>query len=249
MRALITGASSGIGKEIAILLSKKGYDIIAVAREREKLEALKREITTVVTTIQMDLAQPENCKKLYELTKEEKVDILVNNAGFGDFGEFVTTSLEKEMQMIQTNIEALHILTKLFLQDMKQRDKGYILNVASIAGFMPGPLMATYYASKAYVVRLSQAIYEELKKDKSNVSISLLCPGPVNTNFNTVAGAQFNLHSMDSKTVASYAIHKMFKKKLIILPGLSIKCIRFLSKLAPDKLVAKVAYQVQEKKR
>lgn len=249
MKALITGASSGIGKEMAKYLSKMGYDIIAVAREETKLQELKQELATKVEIISMDLSKIENTKRLYEQTKQEKIDILINNAGFGDFGEFTNTKLEKEITMIQTNIEAVHILTKLFLQDMKKQNKGYILNVASIAGFMPGPLMATYYATKAYVVRLTQAIYEELRKEKSKVSISVLCPGPVETNFNTVAGVTFSLSSMESSQVAKYAIDKMFKHKLMILPGIMIKSIRFLSKIAPEKLVARIAYHVQQKKR
>lgn len=249
MKALITGASSGIGKEMAKRLSQLGYDIIAVGREENKLKELEEELQTQVTSICMDLSYLENCKKLYEQVRQEEIEIVINNAGFGDFGEFLSTDLEKEIRMIDTNIEAVHVLTKLFLQEMHQKGRGYILNVASIAGFMPGPLMATYYASKAYVVRLSQAIYEELRKEKSNVSISVLCPGPVKTNFNKVAGVTFNLNSMESKEVASYAISQLFKRKLIILPGFSVKVIRFLSKIAPEKLVARIAYYVQEKKR
>ena len=151
--------------------------------------------------------------------------------------------------MINTNITAVHILTKLFLQDMIKKDKGYILNVASIAGFMPGPLMATYYSTKAYILRLSQSIYTELKKRKSNVSISVLCPGPVATNFNKVAGVKFNLKSMSSEYVAKYAVNKMLKRKLIILPGIKIKIARILAKISPEKLVARVCYHMQEKKK
>ena len=151
--------------------------------------------------------------------------------------------------MIQVNIKAVHILTKLFLQDMVKKEEGYILNVASIAGFMPGPLMATYYASKAYVVRLSQGIAQELKKKKSNVSISVLCPGPVDTNFNQRANVKFNLKSKTSQQVAEYAVKKMFQKKRIILPGFSIKLARIGAKLAPDSLVAKICMRMQEKKK
>ena len=152
MRALITGASSGIGRDIARELSKREYDLVIVARNKEKLEELKSELTTKVEIIEMDLTLEENCKKLYEQAKD--IDILVNNAGLGEFGKFTETDLEKELTIIKTNITALHILTKLYLQDMTKRDSGRILNVASISGFMPGPLMATYYASKAYVVLL-----------------------------------------------------------------------------------------------
>ncbi len=250
MKALITGASSGIGKDMARVLSNMGYDIIAVAREEIKLNELKQELKTKVEVIAIDLANSENCIGLYKTLKhKEDIDIIINNAGFGDFGEFTTTNLDKEINMINTNITAVHILTKLFLQDMVKKDKGYILNVASIAGFMPGPLMATYYSTKSYIVRLSQSIYTELKKKKSKVSISVLCPGPVATNFNNVAGVKFNLSSMSSEYVAKIAIKEMFKKKLIILLGIKIKTARFLAKISPEKIVARVCYHMQEKKR
>lgn len=249
MIALVTGASSGIGRDMARYLSKMGYDIIAVARDGNKLNELKNELTTKVEIIALDLSDSESCKELYKTLKNQNIDIVINNAGFGDFGEFTKTDLDKEINMINTNITATHILTKLFLQDMVKKDKGYILNVASIAGFMPGPLMATYYSTKSYIVRLTQSIYTELKKKKSKVSISVLCPGPVATNFNNVAGVKFNLKSMSSEYVAKYAIEKMFEHKLIILPGIKIKLARSLAKISPEKIVARVCYHMQEKKR
>lgn len=249
MKALVTGASSGIGRDIVHVLSGMGYDIIAVARDQKKLNELKNELGSKVEIIAIDLENPEACKELYETVKDKGIDVLVNNAGFGEFGEFTTTNLDKELSMINTNITAVHILTKLFLQDMVKNNDGYILNVASIAGFMPGPLMATYYSTKSYIVRLSQSIYTELKKNRSNVNISVLCPGPVATNFNKVAGVKFNLKSMSSEYVAKYAINKMFKKKLIILPGIKIKIARTLAKISPEKLVARVCYHMQEKKK
>ncbi len=249
MKALITGASSGIGRDIARVLSNMGYDIIAVARDEVKLNELKDGLKTEVEIIAVDLSNPETCKELYKTLQYKEIDILVNNAGFGEFGEFGETNLDKELNMINTNITAVHILTKLFLQDMIKKDKGYILNVASIAGFMPGPLMATYYSTKSYIVRLSQSIYTELKKKKSNVHISVLCPGPVATNFNKVAGVKFNLKSMSSQYVAKYSVYKMFKKKLIILPGIKIKIVRILAKISPEKLVARICYHMQEKKK
>ena len=150
--------------------------------------------------------------------------------------------------MIDTNIVAYHVLTKLYLQDMKQKNSGKILNVASIAGFMPGPLMATYYSTKAYVVRLSEAIREELRREKSNVQISILCPGPVNTNFNKVADVQFALKGLSSEYVAKYAVDKLFKGKFYIVPGWKIKLARFGSKIAPNNLVAKICYNMQKRK-
>ena len=246
MRALITGASSGIGRDIAINLSKKGYDLILVARDLEKLNEVKSKLHTNVEVVSMDVSKAENCKELHE--KYQDIEILVNNAGFGDCGYFTKTSLDKELKMIDTNIVAYHVLTKLYLQDMKQKNSGKILNVASIAGFMPGPLMATYYSTKAYVVRLSEAIREELRREKSNVQISILCPGPVNTNFNKVADVQFALKGLSSEYVAKYAVDKLFKGKFYIVPGWKIKLARFGAKIAPNNLVAKICYNMQRRK-
>ena len=246
MKVLITGASSGIGRDIAINLSKKGYDLILVARDLEKLNEVKSKLHTNVEVVSMDVSNAENCKELHE--KYQNIDILVNNAGFGDCGYFTKTNLDKELKMIDTNIVAYHVLTKLYLQDMKQKNSGKILNVASIAGFMPGPLMATYYSTKAYVVRLSEAIREELRREKSNVQISILCPGPVNTNFNKVADVQFALKGLSSEYVAKYAVDKLFKGKFYIVPGWKIKLARFGAKIAPNNFVAKICYNMQRRK-
>lgn len=246
MKALITGASSGIGKDIAYELSKMGYDLILVARDVEKLKQVKEELKTNIETVVMDLSIPENCKKLYE--EHKKIDILINNAGFGDCGYFTKTDLEKEIKMINTNITAYHILTKLYLKDMKEKNSGKILNVASIAGFMPGPLMATYYSTKSYVVRLSEAIREELRREKSKVQISILCPGPVDTNFNKVADVEFALKGLSSKYVAQYAVKKLFKGKFYIVPGWKIKLARFASKISPSNIVARVSFNMQRRK-
>lgn len=246
MKALITGASSGIGRDIAKRLSENGYDLVIVARDLKKLEDLKAKLKTNIEIESMDISVEENCKKLYE--KHKDIDILINNAGFGDCGYFTKTNLKKELAMINTNIVAYHILTKLYLQDMKQKDSGIILNVASIAGFMPGPLMATYYATKAYVVRLSEAIREELKKEKSKVQISILCPGPVDTNFNKIADVQFKLKGFSSEYVAKYALNKMFKGQFYIVPGWKIQIAKFGAKIVPNSLVAKVSYRIQRRK-
>ena len=246
MKALVTGASSGIGRDIARELSKKGYDLVIVARNKERLEELKQELKTKVEVISLDLSKKENCMKLHEEVKD--IDVLINNAGFGDFGKFVDTDIEKEIQMIELNITSVHLLTKLYLKDMVNKNQGRILNVASIAGFMPGPLMATYYATKNYIVRLSEAIREELKKQKSDVKISILCPGPVKTNFNNVANVKFELHSLTSEYVAQYAVMEMLKNKFYIVPGLTIKVLKFLSKITPTPILAKCTYQMQKRK-
>lgn len=247
MRALVTGASSGIGRDMAIYLDKLGYDVVLVSRDKERLEKVKNELKGNVEIVAMDLSLEENCKDLYSKVKD--IDILINNAGFGTFGSFDETDLDKELDLIDTNVKAMHILTKLYLKDMLKKDKGHILNVASIAGFMPGPLMCAYYASKAYVVRLTEGIKEELRKKKSNVEISVLCPGPVDTNFNNVAGVRFKLPSYSSNHVAKYAIDKMLKNKFIIVPGIKIKLVRFLAKVFPNNLTSKIVRMTQERKR
>lgn len=218
-------------------------------QNEERLEELQNELGSRVKIISKDLSIKENCIELYNMLKDEKIDLLVNNAGFGIFGNFTETDLEREVKLINTNITAVHILTKLFLQDMVKENKGKILNVASIAGFAPGPLMATYYSSKAYVLRLTESIYEELKKKKSKVTISVLCPGPVATNFNNVADVKFSIKALQSEYVAKYAIDKTLKGKLVIVPGTKIKLLRVLSKISPDKLAMKVVYKNQTRKK
>ena len=247
MKALITGASSGIGRDMAKVLAQKGYELILVARDLEKLKEVQNELKTEVEIVTMDISKVENCKQLYEQHKD--IDILINNAGFGDCGYFTKTNLEKEISMINTNIVAYHTLTKLYLKDMNEKNSGKILNVASIAGFMPGPLMATYYATKNYVVRLSEAIKEELRKQKSKVQISILCPGPVDTNFNKVADVQFALKGLSSGYVAKYAIEKFLKGKFYIIPGWKIKLAKIGCKIAPTSLVSKISYNMQKRKK
>ena len=246
MKALITGASSGIGRDIARELSKKGYSLVLVARNLERLEKLKEELQTESEIVSMDVTDVEKCKELHENHKD--IDILVNNAGFGDCGEFIKTDLDKELKMIDTNIKAYHVLTKLYLKDMKEKNKGIILNVVSIAGFMPGPLMATYYSTKAYVVRLSEALREELRKSKSNVQISILCPGPVDTNFNNVADVQFALKGLSSEYVAKYTVKKLLKGKFYIVPGWKIKLAKIACKISPTNIVSMVSYNMQRRK-
>lgn len=248
MKALVTGASSGIGRDMARYLASLGYTVYAVGRDERKLSDLKNELGEKIQVIIKDLSVKENAISLYEELKMENIDLVVNNAGFGVFGEFADTDLEREISLINTNITAVHILTKLFLKDMLRENKGKILNVASIAGFAPGPLMGAYYASKAYVLRLTESVYEEVKKKKSNVTISALCPGPVDTNFNNVANVKFSIKALPSEYVAKYGIDKALKGKLIIVPGIIPKLCRFFSKITPDKLSMKVVYANQTKK-
>ena len=197
----------------------------------------------------MDIETESNIKSLYVLTKNEDIDILVNNAGFGDFGYFTETDINKELEMIDLNIKSVHMLTKMFLKEMVKKDSGYILNVASSASFQPGPLMATYYSTKAYVLRLTEAIAYELKKQKSKVHISCLCPGPVDTNFNTVAGVNFAVKPLSAEKVARYAVDQMLKNKLVIIPGFKMKCARFFGRFISDKKLMAITYKIQEKKK
>lgn len=250
MKAMITGASSGIGKEMAIYLSELGFDLILVARNKEKLEELKDNLKTKVKLVIIDLANEKRIKDLYMIVKNENIDLLINNAGFGLYGDYSNVDLLKELEMIDVNIKAVHILTRMFLKDFTKKNSGRILNVASSAGLLKGgPLLSTYYATKSYVVDFSLAIYEELRRKKSNVKISVLCPGPVDTNFNNVAGASFNLKSRSAKYVARYAIRQMFMKdKLIIIPGTKEKLGVFFSRFLSTKKLLKITYNIQYKK-
>lgn len=248
MKALVTGASSGIGRDMAIYLGSLGYDLILVSRDENRLKETASKIKTNVTIYPIDLCGRDNCFKLYDKFKDEDIDILVNGAGFGLFGNTWETDINKELKMIDLNITAVHILTKLFLQDMVKKDRGYILNIASSAGFLAGPILNTYYASKNYVTKWTMAIYEELRRVKSNVHISCLCPGPVNTNFNKVAGGSFNMKALSSEYVAQYGIDKMFKNKLVIVPGFTVRIGLFFNRFISNKLSLKVVYNIQNKK-
>lgn len=249
MKALITGASSGLGREFATILGNMGYDLILVARRKNRLETLKEEIKTNVEIIPLDISSTYNCMKLYNKVKDDDIDIIINNAGFGIFGEFKDTNIDKELDLIDTNIKAVHILTKLFLNKFILKDKGYILNVASSASFFPGPLMASYYASKSYVLRLTQSIEEELRRKHSNVYVGVLCPGPVNTEFNSVANVEFKNKGLSSNYVANYAIKKMFNKKQIIIPGFNMKFFHIARRFIPTKILAKIIYNIQTEKK
>ena len=246
MKALVTGASNGIGREMAIYLSELGYDLIVVARNKKKLDDLKDNLKTDVFVYECDLSIIDNCFKLYTELENQDIDIIINNAGFGVFGDYKFDTLDKEMNMIDLNIKCLHVLTKLFVNN---KSVTRILNVSSSAGLMKGgPLMSGYYATKSYVCSYSFALYEELRRNKSNKKISVLCPGPVDTGFNKRANVKFNLKSLDAKYVARYSIDKMFKNKLVIIPGLSVRLGIFFSRFVPIKILLKISYNIQKKK-
>ena len=256
MISLITGASSGIGRDMAFEFADRGYDLILVARSFDRLKEVKNEIIKKydkcnVLIMKCDVSNVESVKNLYNDVRKEfvNIDVLVNNAGFGDCGKFYETDLEKDISMINTNILGLHVLTKLFLQDMVKVNKGYILNIASIAGFMPGPLMATYYSTKAYVVRLTRAIAKELKVVNSKVRIAAFCPGPVNTEFNKNANVIFSLKGQSSSDVAKIGVNGLFKSnKVVYFSSILIRIIACLAKIMPESFMANQAYMTQKRK-
>ena len=251
-KALITGASSGIGRDMAGVLSDMGYEVILAARSTDKLQELAESLKTKAYVITADLSDRNACLDLYNKTMEicydGSLEVVINNAGFGLFGEFSQTDMNTELKMIDTNVVALQILMKLFLKEFIKKNSGYILNVASSAAFMPGPLMSVYYSTKAYVMRLTQAVDRELKNKKSRVYAGVLCPGPVDTNFNNTAKVQFALKGLSSPYVAEYGIKKMFKRKTVIIPGISMKLGKFGLRPIPDRLITKIAYNIQHKK-
>lgn len=250
MLAIVTGASSGIGRDIAKKLADRNIDLILVSRNEESLSSFAKTLKVKTKIIALDLSNRQNCYKLYDMTKNEKIDILVNNAGFGSCNQFSNSELITDLNMIDLNICAVQILSRLYIKDFIERDSGYILNVASSAGFTAGgPLMATYYATKSYIIKLSLAIYEELRRSNSNIGISVLCPGPVKTKFNDRAGVHFSVKPLLSEDVAKMVVEKLFKKQLVIIPGLLMKLSYVASKILPLKLQLKIAYKIQHKKK
>jgi short-subunit dehydrogenase len=253
--AVITGASSGIGECFARRFQKEGYSLILVARRYDRLQKLKEELdaqndgrqeTLVLPT---DLGNTEQVEALFEKIRDKKVRIFINNAGFGDCGCFLDTDVQKEMSMIDVNVKALHMAMKLALRMMQKQGGGYILNVASSAGLLPGgPYMATYYATKAYVVSLTRAVARELKERGSNIYVGALCPGPVDTEFNAVANVEFALKGISAAYCANYAADRMKKRKVIIVPTLQMKLAVCLGRLLPSALLVRITAHQQKKK-
>ena len=248
MKALITGATSGIGKRIAENLNRRGWELILTGRNKDVLEEMQRNMGRC-EIISADLSKKSEIMKVYSFCKDKNVDMLVNNAGFGVFGRFSETDLDRELEMINVNITAVHILMKLFLRDFKERDKGIILNVASSAAYLTGPLMASYCASKSYVLKLSAAVAEELRREGSRVKISVLCPGPVDTEFNSRAGVSFSMKPISADFAAEQGIKAALAGKLIAVPGLIIRLGTIGAKFLPHSLTARLVYGMQERKK
>lgn len=253
--ALVTGASSGIGREIVKLLESYGYGSILVARRRSRLEDLAEDLKYKSYIIEADLSQSSTakdlCQKVDQLEEKEtiRIDLLVNNAGFGDLGFFGDTDLDKELDMIHVNIESLHILMKHYLKRFVDEDRGHILNVASSAGLMPaGPYMSTYYATKAYVTSLTSGVAKELKDMGSRVVVSALCPGPVDTEFNDVANCSFDIGSIGPGQCAREALEKLFKGKTIIVPSTKMKLATKFSKILTRNSLIDICGRQQKKK-
>lgn len=249
MKALVTGATSGIGRCIAENLHRRGWQLILTGRNEKVLRKLQKKFGDGTEIIRAELSDRMEVFRVYDFCRDKNIDLLVNNAGYGIFGRFDSTDLDDELSMIDVNITALHILTKLFLRDFRKRDSGYILNVASVAGFMTGPLLSSYYASKNYVIRLSSAIHEELRREHSNVKITVLCPGPVNTEFNNRAGVSFSAKPVSPEYVADYALKRLFQGKFFAIPSLTAKLCAVGQRFVPEKLLAAITYNVQKAKK
>lgn len=254
--ALVTGASGGIGYELARLFARDGYNLVLVARSENKLAEVKAELEKrhgiSARVLVKDISRPEAPNEIYSELQQEgvRIDALVNNAGFTVFGPFAETSLEDELQLMQVNIVALTHLTKLFLPGMVENRHGRILNLGSTASFQPGPLMAVYYASKAYVLSFSEAIATELQG--TGVTVTALCPGPTRTGFQErgkmedsrlVAGRKI----MDARTAARAGYRGMMKGQTLVIPGfmnwLGAEAVRF----TPRKVVTQVVRKAQER--
>lgn len=247
--AVVTGASSGIGAEFARQLANKGYRLILTARRLDKLQELAEELKTECMIVLADLSKKEDCFNFFIKIKHKKIDVFINNAGFGDCNYFICGDLQKELDMIDVNIKAMHILMKLVVAKMEQEGHGYFLNVASSAGLLPaGPYMATYYATKAYVASITQAVAQELKENESLVYVGALCPGPVNTEFNEVANVEFALKGICAEDCVRYTLRQMKKRKVIIVPTLMMKGATMLGRLVPRTVAVTLASTQQKKK-
>jgi len=249
-KALVTGASGGIGLELSRILAREGYDLFLVARNGSRLteisEELSREYGINAVPVPADLSDISACERLYEITGP--VEVLVNNAGFGDYGEYRLCEWSKQETMIRLNDIALAKISHMYIPDMVSRGSGKILNIASVAAFQPGPLMSVYYASKAFVLSFSQALSEELRG--SGVTVSALCPGPVNTGFSTAANCEdvsvFKESSgANAADVAEYGYRSMMRGRPVAVHGLLFKSAVFVERLLPRFAIRRIVHSVQ----
>ena len=249
MYALITGASSGIGYECAKILANKGYDLIITARSIDKLNKLSDEIKSTynkdVVILPLDISKKESINELFDKTKDYKIEVVINNAGLGKVGMFYEVTDDEDYNMININVTAMHMVLKHYAEVL---DNAYILTVASVASFCPGPKMATYYATKNYIRSYAEALRFELKKMKKNVGITILAPGPVNTNFNDTANVTFTLKGVAADKCASYAINRMFKKKKFATPKWSVRWATRFMRILPHRTSMRICYKSQSKK-
>ncbi len=244
MLAVITGASSGLGKEFAVQLDSAGYDTVLVARREDKLLETKKLLKNKCEIFVCDLSDRKNCFEVFN--KYPDADVLINNAGFGSFGEIAESDIDRDLKMIDTNVTAQYVLMKLYLEKFKERKSGYILNTASAAAFMAGPYFGLYYASKSFVMRISQAASREAKE--YGVGVSALCPGSVATEFNSVAKTTFSSKPLTAEKVVAYSLKQMFKKKPLIIPSAKIKAAFVMSKLMPEPLLTEFSCHTQKKR-
>lgn len=254
--ALITGASGGIGFDLARIFAENGYDLVLVSRSREKLlelaDHVRRMFGREAHVLPKDLSEPFAPEEIYReiVRRRLEIDVLVNNAGYGILGPLAYTDKRDQLGLLQVNVVSLLHLTRLFLPGMLQRGRGRILNIASTAGFQPGPLMANYYASKAYVLSFSVALSQEVRG--TGVSVSVLCPGPTPTGFQQRAGIRRQvgirrLAALDSLAVARIGFEGLMAGKGVIVPGLLNKIGTFLVRLAPLELVARTVMKFQSR--
>ncbi|MFB6306944.1 MAG: SDR family NAD(P)-dependent oxidoreductase [Flavobacteriales bacterium] len=253
--ALITGASSGIGYQLAELCAADKHDLILVARRIKELDELKEKLekkyAIQIKTISKDLSLPSSPSEIHEILLEEGIvpEILINNAGFGDFSDFKNTDPTTNDNMIRVNVLALTQLTRFFIEDMIKNKKGGILNVASTASFQPGPLMSVYYASKSYVLSFSEALAEELKN--TGISVTALCPGPTETEFQETAGMEKSklfkrLSVMSPAKVAQIGYKGLKKGKRVVIPGSMNKMLTTSIRFTPRSIVSKIVKRMQE---
>lgn len=257
MYALVTGASAGIGLEITRYLAQKGYDLIITARREDRLQKIRGQILEKypdrkVIVIAADLSDREECRRLFAESVaqacSQNIDFVVNNAGMGVYGLFLDTDLEKELTLIDLNVTSVHILSKLFLREMVKNGHGVLLNVGSCAGFTSGPTFSSYYASKNYVVRLTEAIHEELRQAHSPVKVCCLCPGPVDTAFNKNSGVAVSGKQITAKQAAREGVDGALEGKMLVIPGTKMKLVTVGSHLLGEHLSTVINYHIQKKK-